>query len=266
MTSQSGRVSRFAGAPAVLRRLSVALVALGGCLALAQCAWLGSPAGPTAPTSSAPAHQARTLTNANLIKAADLSPAIGGAKVVEDGRNARGLDQLSVCQQQPLTALGPTAIKSRSFQARYRSGGRPFPRSTLDHEPDRYAVALQFPDPGAAQRAKFAYEGWIAGCADSVDLPKGIHGMRSNLDWTPVDAGPAEAEVSEVAYKRGGSSGNNHYFESVGLTLLEDRMMITVHIFYNDESPYSVGLGEEEAGFAHPQLALIEAAARRLAE
>ena len=43
-------------------------------------------------------------------------------------------------------------------------------------------------------------------------------------------------------------------------------MMITVHTFYTDESPYSVSLGEEEAGFAHPQLGMVEAAARRLAE
>jgi hypothetical protein len=43
-------------------------------------------------------------------------------------------------------------------------------------------------------------------------------------------------------------------------------MMITIHIFYTDESPYSVDLGEEEAGFAHPQLGMIEAAAHRLSK
>jgi hypothetical protein len=41
-------------------------------------------------------------------------------------------------------------------------------------------------------------------------------------------------------------------------------MMITVHVFYTDESPYSLDLGEEEAGFAHPQLGLIDAAVQRL--
>jgi hypothetical protein len=43
-------------------------------------------------------------------------------------------------------------------------------------------------------------------------------------------------------------------------------MMITVYVFYNDESPYSVSLEEEEAGYAHPQLGLIDAAAKRLSE
>ena len=53
---------------------------------------------------------------ANLIKAADLPPPIGGGKVIRYDRNARSLDQLSICQTQPLNALGASAIKSRSFQ------------------------------------------------------------------------------------------------------------------------------------------------------
>jgi hypothetical protein len=43
-----------------------------------------------------------------------------------------------------------------------------------------------------------------------------------------------------VRYQQGGSSERNAFYESVGLTVLEDRMMITVHIFYNDESVYSL--------------------------
>jgi hypothetical protein len=90
--------------------------------------------------------------------------------------------------------------------------------------------------------------------------------MTASIDWTPVIVEPAQAEVAEVAYQRDGSSGGNRYFESVGLTVLQDRMMITVYVFYNDESPYSVSLEEEEAGYAHPQLGLIDAAAKRLSE
>ena len=208
----------------------------------------------------------RTITDANLITAGDLPPAIGDGKVTEYDRNARSLNQLSICQPEPLSALGPTAIKSRSFHARYRSGDRPFPRSSLDDEPDRYTVALQFSDPAAAQRAKSIYENWVTGCADRTDLPTGVHGMATSVDWSPVIADPAQAEVAEVAYHRDGSSGGNRYFERVGLTLLEDRMMITVYVFFTDESPYSVNLDEEEAGYAHPQLGLIDAAAKRLSE
>ena len=86
------------------------------------------------------------------------------------------------------------------------------------------------------------------------------------FEWTPVVVEPAIAEVAEVVYRDDDSSDQYAYFESIGLTVLNDRMMITVHTFYTDESPYSVSLGEEEAGFAHPQLGMVEAAARRLAE
>jgi hypothetical protein len=71
--------------------------------------------------------------------------------------------------------------------------------------------------------------------------------------------------VAEVVYRNEGSSDRYSFFESIGLTVLEDRMMITVHLFYTDESLYSVN-SDDEAGFAHPQLALIEAAAKRLAD
>jgi hypothetical protein len=241
-------------------------MALGSCLVFAQCAWLSPAPGPTPePTSSTPQQQ-RTITDANLITAADLPSPIGGGKVVEYDHNARSLDQLSICQPQPLETLGATAIKSRSFRARYPSGDRPFPRSPLDNEPDRYGVALQFADPGAAQRAKSIYETWVVNCGSGRELPSGIHALQPRLDWTHVPlAEPAQAEVAEVVYRNEGSADRYSFFESVGLTVLEDRMMITVHLFYTDESLYSVN-SDDEAGFAHPQLALIEAAAKRLAD
>ena len=71
--------------------------------------------------------------------------------------------------------------------------------------------------------------------------------LRPSFDWTPVVVEPAEAEVAEVVYQDDDSSDQNAYFESIGLTMLEDRMMITVHTFYTDESPYSVNIEEDEA-------------------
>lgn len=248
----------------MLRQLSAALVALGCCLVLAQCSWLGTPSGPGPEPSPAATTPHRTVSNANLIKAADVPSAMGGGKLVEDDRNARSLDQLSICQSEPMSALGASAIKSRSFRTHYPAGDRPFPRSSLDDEPDTYAVVLQFDDSIAAQRAKSLYDNWVVNCATAPDPPKGIQALRSNFDWTAIPADPAEAEVSEVVYRQDGSSKKDSYFESIGLTVLEDRMMITVHIFYTDESPYSVSLEEEEAGFAHPQLGLVAAAAKRL--
>ncbi|HEY6813317.1 MAG TPA: hypothetical protein VI074_11580 [Propionibacteriaceae bacterium] len=267
MTIQPGLAPVIAKAGRALRQLSVLAVVIACCLVFGQCSWLIPTTSPTAgPTSSATSPQSRTITDANLIKAKDLPAPIGGGKVIEYRHNARTLDQLSICQPQPLQTLGASAIKSRSFQDRYSRGNQPFPHSSLDDQPDSYAVVLQFSDAAAAQRAKIIYDSWLTSCEGGNDLPAGIRALRSNISWTPVAADPAQAEVAEVAYRQDGSSGRHAYFESVGLTVLDDRMMITVHLFYTDESPYSLDMGEEEAGFAHPQLGLVQAAAKRLSE
>ena len=247
----------------MLGRLSVVAVALASCLLLGHCAWFSPPPAPSSgPSSGATQPQGRTITEGNLMTAADLPAPIGGGKVIETDHNARSLDQLSICQRQPLETLGASAIRSRSFRARYPSGDHPFPPSPLDEEPDRYVVALQFADSSTAERAKWTYQSWVTNCR-----PNGIHGMRPSFSWTQVPVvDPAQAEVAEIAYRNDGSSDRCAYFESVGLTVLEDRMMITVHLFCTDESPYSVNIDDDEAGFAHPQLGLIQAAARRLSE
>ena len=177
-------------------------------------------------------------------------------------RHARSLDQLSISQQQPVAALGASAIKSRNFQTRFSPGNHAFPHSSLDDQSDSYAVAVQFSDAAAAQRAKIIYDSCVTSSESSNDLPDGVRNVRTSFSWTPVTAEPARAEVAEITYQQGDSSGQNAYFESVGLTVLEDRMMITIHLFYTDESPYSLDIGEEEAGFAHPQLGLVQAAAK----
>ena len=57
------------------------------------------------------------------------------------------------------------------------------------------------------------------------------------------------------------------YFESIGLTRVGDRLMITVSVVYGQD--YNVSLdpaGDPETGLPpHPQFALIKAAAVRLA-
>jgi hypothetical protein len=265
MTSRPASPHRAVKVRERFRRLGAAAFALGSCLLLAQCSWFSPAAGPTPGATSSTASPERTLTDANLITAADLPPAIGGGKVIEDDHNARSLDHLSICQPQPLEALGASAINSRSFRTRYASGDRPFPRSSLDDEPDRYGVALQFADPSAALRAKSIYQGWVISCTTGSKPPRGIRGLQPSFDWTQVAANPAQAEVVEITYRLEGSEVNV-YHESVGLTLLQDRMMITVHLFYTDESPYALTIEEDEGGFAHPQLGLVEAASRRLSQ
>lgn len=251
----------------ILRRLGFSAVLIASCFVFAQCSWLTPAPPPTAgPSSSAATPQGRTITNANLITTADLPSPMGGGKVIRYDRHARSLDHLSVCQPQPLTTLGASAIKSRSFQTRFSPGNHAFPHSSLDDQPDSYAVVLQFSDAAAAQRANIIYDSWLTSCESSKDLPDGVRNVRTSFSWTPVTAEPAQAEVAEITYQQGDSANQNAYFESVGLTLLEDRMMITIHLFYTDESPYSLDIGEEEAAFAHPQLGLVQAAAKRLSK
>ena len=267
MTTQPPPLSVIEKLGRLLRRLSVAVILLACCLVFAQCSWLSSPSAPTPePSETTVSPQTRTITAANVIKPADLPPPMGGGKMITYTRNARSLDQLSICQRQPLTTLGASAIKSRSFKSRYAPGNRPFPHSSLDDQPDSYAVVLQFPDPVAAQRAKALYDSWVTSCEAGTDLPTGIRKLSPSFTWTAVAADPAEAEVSEVKYQRDGSSDRYAFYESVGLTVLEDRMMITVHLFYTDESVYSLNTDEEEGGFAHPQLGLVRAAVPRLSE
>jgi hypothetical protein len=248
-----------------LRRVGAAAGTIACCLVLAQCSLAPSSPPTDAPNSSASSPHARTVTDANLIKASDLPSPIGGGKMVQYDRNARSLDELTVCQPEQLTTLGASMVKSRSFRVRYSPGNRPFPHSSLDKKPDTYAVVLQFPDPAAAQRARTIYESWVTSCESRNDLPKGIRTLRPSFNWTSVAADPSQAEVSEVAYQRDGSN-RYAFYESVGLTVLEDRMMITVHLFYTDESVYSLNVDDDEAGFAHPQLGLVQAAAKRLSE
>ena len=188
-------------ARALAGRLGVGLVAVGSCLILAQCSWFTPPPAPTLSPSTSATSQVRTISNANVITAADLPSPIGGGKVIEYDRNGRTLDQLSICQPQPLGTLGASAIKSRSFQARYPDGDRPFPRSSLDKKPDSYALVLQFVDQDAVWRAKSIYDGWVANCLAGRAPAKGIKVVRPGFEWTPVVVEPAIAEVAEVVYR-----------------------------------------------------------------
>jgi hypothetical protein len=217
MTFRPGRAPLRAEPRPRLGRIAAAVMALGSCLLFAQCAWLSPSPAPTPEPSSSTPPQERAITDANLINAADLPSPIGGGKVVEYDHNARSLDQVSICQPQPLETLGATAMKSRSFRARYPSGDRPFPRSALDNEPDRYGVALQFADPGAAQRAKSIYETWVINCGSGTELPNGIHVLQPRLDWTQASvADPAQAEVAEVVYRNDGSSDRYSFSRASG--------------------------------------------------
>jgi hypothetical protein len=219
---------------------------------------------PSAPSIAASPTPGRTLTDANLLSVEDLPEPIGGGKVSVDTRNARSPDHLSICEQEPFSTLGATGTLSRSFKNTYRGKDRPFPHSVLDDQPDTYAVALQFADAAAAERARAIIHGWVVSCREGVNVPGDVHVTTQGFDWAALTVRPGAAEIAEVVYRDRTSKSKNGIWESIGLTRVEDRLMVTVHLYYTDESPFSVNLDDDESGFPHPQVTLVRESAIKL--
>ena len=95
-----------------------------------------------------------TFTSADWPRARELPVPVGDGKVSVDDRNARSLDNVTICLQGPMSSLGATATTMRSYRSRTLKGKPPFPSAVLDRQPDTYAVALQFADAIAAMTAK----------------------------------------------------------------------------------------------------------------
>jgi len=206
----------------------------------------------------------RTLTGANLVAASDLPRPDGGGRVREYAGNARPADRVSICLADGLRSLGATATLSRSFKESYPN--QPALEGPLANEPSSYAVALQFPDEAAAAAAMRTYKGWVEDCRAGRGAATGLEVIkRLGWDWTRVPAPGARGEVAEVVYREPRSGSEDAYWESTGLTLLRDRLMITVHVFYGSESPFVLDATATDLGFPHPQLGLVGAAAKRLA-
>lgn len=261
---------RYAWAPkrstAIRGARAVAGLALGAALLVSTGCTPGSgtPVPSASPVASSPGPPARTVTAANLIDPTTLPEAIGGGKIEVYEQNARPVDALSICQPQPLSTLGATASVTRDFRTVWAPGDEPFGKSALDGQPDTYTVALQFTDAAAAVRAKSLWEGWVIACREGVQVSGDYAVKELGSGWTRVPAAPAKGEVAEVVYQPRGAKGHTYYWESTGLTVLEDRLMVTITTYYTDESLFVVN-SDDEDGSPHPQLALVAAAGKALA-
>jgi hypothetical protein len=204
------------------------------------------------------------VTSANLITGSDLPALEGGGTVAEYRDNARPVDRVSVCLPDGLAPLGATAAVSRSYKEVYPD--RPALEGPLADEPSSYAVALQFPDAAAAAAALRTYEGWVEDCRAGRGAGADLEVLEQlGFAWTRVPAPGGRGEVAEVVYREPGSHSQDAYWESTGLTLVGDRLMVTVHVFYSSESSFVLDATTTDGGFAHPQLGLVRAAAKRLA-
>ena len=218
---------------------------------------------PTSPPPPPPTPSAvRTITDANLISAVDL-PVPSDGDIREFSEHARPTDRASICQQ-PLAELGAAQILSRSFKYTYGYSPKPNSNVPLANEPSTYTFALQFADPSAAEQARQTYKSWIDTCR-SGDPKRGPYELvERGFDWTPITVTAGSAEVAEVVYRRAGSKNDKDYWESSGLTVVEDRMMITIHLYYTNESLFILHPEEDQEGYPHPQLGLVRIAADQL--
>jgi hypothetical protein len=245
--------------------LAVALVVVGGgLLDSASRSSLDEPPVARSGAVTAAPSAVRTVTAANLIAGSDLPAPEGGGTVEEYRDNARPLDRVSVCLPDGLGDLGATAALARSYKEVYPD--RPGLEGPLADAPSSYAVALQFPDAAAAAEARQTYEGWLDDCRAGRGAGADLEVLEQlGSDWTRVPAPGGKGEVAEVVYREPGSASQDAYWESTGLTLVGDRLMVTVHVFYGSESSFVLDATTTDGGFAHPQLGLVRAAAKRLA-
>lgn len=227
-----------------------------------------SPAPPTSPSATptptpSPSRSARSMNADNLISASDLFKATDG-KIEEWHENARPADQVSVCQKSS-PELGATSVLSRNFAA------APTPSGRLALAPNLYVQALQFPDAAAAEQADQTYRKWVLSCRATIKGSSAyeVVSQDDKVTWIKVTAsgGTVGAFAQVPLYRDQDDTTENGYFETVGLTVVGDRLMVTVDLLYGNEkhTSYQQG-GDPDSGLPEDiQFPLIKAAAKRLA-
>lgn len=225
---------------------------------------------PAVPTPEPASPPARTLTPVNLLIPADVpvpDPAIAVESVPEGTGRPGG--RSSVCVPESLEPLGANAVRSANFRFVVAD-----PDADADPPPDEpsvYTQALQFADGPAAQRAEQTYRGWVADCRDTLATSrdwKPLKKTQQSGPWVPVAlSGPGSGSWTQVPlYRAAQDDSDNGVFETVGVTRVEDRLMITVDLVYGmDKITSDQPGGDPDSGVpADRQFALIEAAASRL--
>jgi hypothetical protein len=219
--------------------------------------------GATPLATPSPSRSVRSMGPDNLISASDLFKATDG-KIEEWPENARPEDRVSVCQKS-LTDLGATSVLSRNFAA------APTPSGRLRRAPNVYTLALQFSDAQAAMTGLQTYRDWVVSCRSTIKADPAyelISGDDKTV-WIGVDTsdGTAGGFAQVPVYRDQDDRSENGYFETVGLTVLDDRLMVTVNLLYGNEkhTSYQQG-GDPDSGLPEDiQFPLIKAAAKRLA-
>lgn len=225
-----------------------------------------SPGQPSDPGSPAPPPSDRRVTAKNLLTTDDVpvENLETTTAVVAKAGTGRVKNEMSVCWATESSAdLGVVNDVTRNFAYELVDPEDAPDPGPLRGQPVIYTQALQFADAAAARRARDVYAGWLAKC--KTDLQAKGYDVLPKLGFAnrtvPVEG--AAGSVSEVVYQRpGGADGENAFWESVGLTLVKDRLMVTVYLHYGMD--FNVTLDSAEGDLVHPQIALIEGSAERL--
>ena len=212
----------------------------------------GNGSGPPTQAASSPGSQepggaspttapGRTVTADNLLTTEDiyLDPAYQTAVEMPEGVG-RPVNQSYVClPDDGLASLGATAMVTRNFGYTVTDKELdPYPKSPLKNEPIIYTQALQFPDEGAAIAARSRYVTWIKACPDTLTEKGYSVDTGQSLKPTAIDIDGGQADAGMVAYvKPGATSAEQLYWESVGVTQVKDRLMITVSLSWGEDTP-----------------------------
>ncbi len=228
----------------------------------------GNPSGGSGSSSapSTPPKPARVLTANNLLTTEDvpLEDYDTQQVVVVKPGVGRPVPESSVClPANGLQDLGATQVLSRNFRYELIDGSKPDKDDPFRNQPIIYSQALQFADAAAAKAARARYASWLKTCPKNLEA-KGYQLLPDlGFDSTKVDTERGTATVTEWAYRRpGGVDGESGVWESVGLTLVGDRMMVTVFLHWGMD--WEVTINSSEGDLLHPQVGLVDSASIRL--
>ena len=215
----------------------------------------GRTAVPLPPPTPAPT-PTRTVGPAQLLRPADVPTSGGPTLEIAPAGAGRSADDISVCVPDGLGPLAATGSASRNFRYPGQSGE---PNST---------VALQFADADAAQRAEQTVQTWLDRCPARLRAQGATVLGGGETDWVDVDttAGTSGRFAILPIYREAGERSDEGVFESLGITRVGDRLMLTARVVVGMDDNVSLDAEPDPADGmqAHPQFGLVTAAAERL--
>jgi hypothetical protein len=213
-----------------------------------------SASSPRAPKSTGP------VSARNLLAPEDV-PRVGRASVVVAGDGSEdSLGKSSVCIPDS-PDVKATEVVSRNF-------GYSNPAARGNIKPTFYTQALQFRDEADAKRAYKTYKRWRDTC-ESVLYDRGYEPLEMEVrpeEYKVETGGQEVGTFLEWTYLAPDDTTGKFFFESIGLTRVDDRLMVTVMVVYAEDLARAYDpKGDVAAGEPpHEQFALITTAAQRL--